>query len=407
MVNWEMSSVIITRAIQEITFFFFFFNNGGYLFSGVKNTNLAGNKATSNNNNDAEKFVFYGFGPGSLAGALRLLRIPTPGHPTRCHRMVTIWYTGTNGTLVQRRGLGGASGLHTLSMGCLKMENGTYCLLYGSNHWMTMSDVIRNILASALVENSTDLKCLEPYIHTKQTELGVGSDRSALREKRRGKLEAMRKSFGQFSMEKLHGFNDGDLMCRPAAGALRPKNVPRGSSTVAVEHPKRKETFCECGAHDQRTITKSWKARLKEIEDDILLNLRSPVFFAPQHLLRNDLLCSSNLNTVLLNRTVLVWFPHAITTACTLESMSCWTEGCVGGNISMCRINQRIVEGVRSLEFILYAEYRCSKCHRDKSSLDGLALTTMGVPCSIIKQCPVVEFNDSLIKNATDSSRFQ
>ena len=261
---------------------------------------------------------------------------------------------------------------------------------------MTMSDVIRNILASALVENSTDLKCLEPYIHTKQTELGVGSDRSALREKRRGKLEAMRKSFGQFSMEKLHGFNDGDLMCRPAAGALRPKNVPRGSSTVAVEHPKRKETFCECGAHDQRTITKSWKARLKEIEDDILLNLRSPVFFAPQHLLRNDLLCSSNLNTVLLNRTVLVWFPHAITTACTLESMSCWTEGCVGGNISMCRINQRIVEGVRSLEFILYAEYRCSKCHRDKSSLDGLALTTMGVPCSIIKQCPVVEFNDSL-----------
>jgi hypothetical protein len=56
----------------------------------------------------------------------------------------------------------------------------------------------------------------------------------------------------------------------------------------------------------------------------------------------------------------------------------------------------RIVEGVRSLDFALFAEYRCSKCHGDKSSLDADALTKMGVPLSVIHKLPVIQLHDSL-----------
>ena len=255
-----------------------------------------------------------------------------------------------------------------------------------------MSDVVRNLLATAIVDNSTEIKCLQPYV---QTELECdGADRELLSSMEE-LPELSRKSFGQFRIKKLQWLNDGDVMCKPT-GDLRPKNPPKGSTVAVPKKTKRKETFCQCGAHDQRTITKKWNKKLDEIGNGISLQLSQPGFFAPQHCCRNELLCSSNLEEVLMNRTVYVWFPHAVTPTMTLDSVVCWTEGCTGGTITMCRINRRIVEGVDSLNFLLFAEFRCSKCKRDKSSLDAVSLTKMGFPCSVVQKMPVVELHDSL-----------
>ena len=51
-----------------------------------------------------------------------------------------------------------------------------------------MSDVVRNILANALVDNSTAMKCLEPYVQILQTPDATGTE----------------KTFGQFTMQKMH-----------------------------------------------------------------------------------------------------------------------------------------------------------------------------------------------------------
>ena len=207
-----------------------------------------------------------------------------------------------------------------------------------------MSDVVRNTLASALVDNLTSLKGLEPYVHHGERE---------------------EDTLGQFCMEKLKWLNNGDQICGETGQVLRPKNPSRSSTeTVArqpkrkenfcqcgahdqrtitkewktrlntiiqeilsstetvARQPKRKENFCQCGAHDQRTITKEWKTRLNTIIQEILSKLAGPGFYVPQHMLRNESLCSSNLDTILANRTVWMNFPHAITPVCTLASMS-------------------------------------------------------------------------------------
>ena len=67
-----------------------------------------------------------------------------------------------------------------------------------------MSDEVRNLLATAIVDNSTKTKCLQPYVHIEESEFEDDRD------------DRDRKSFGQFQIEKLQWLNDGDSMCRPA-----------------------------------------------------------------------------------------------------------------------------------------------------------------------------------------------
>ena len=98
-----------------------------------------------------------------------------------------------------------------------------------------MSDVVRNILATAIVDNSTETKCLQPYVHTEED---VEDDWYVrFRERRDARREArrVRRTLGQFRMKKLQWHNDGDVICQPA-GKLRPKNPPRGSDDPPLQN---------------------------------------------------------------------------------------------------------------------------------------------------------------------------
>ena len=116
----------------------------------------------------------------------------------------------------------------------------------------------------------------------------------------------------------------------------------------------------------------------------------------PRHFLRNPMLVSTNLEEVLTNKDVFVWIPHTIPGCPPLENLTCWNEKCLHrGKIKCIRYMYRPVEQLDEKGFVIYVEYRCNKCHKDKSSLEVADLEKMGIQLNIIKRMPVISLNCS------------
>jgi hypothetical protein len=94
---------------------------------------------------------------------------------------------------------------------------------------------------------------------------------------------------------------------------------------------------------------------------------------------------------------VLNWSPHFICGG--VRALNCWNKNCSGsnerGSVSVETYETRVVEGIESQVWVIFPKFNCKSCSQYKSSLELDALLDMGVPLSVIRECPVVPLHHS------------
>lgn len=214
-----------------------------------------------------------------------------------------------------------------------------------------MSDYFQNLLSSTLVDN----------------------DKVAGLQHLQGEDD----TYGQYS-KTLYGLDPTPV---PLCGVIG------GGDDKEVKCPKCSKT-CRQEPNDiMKVVLDETK---KTIEREIKRNSQ----YKPAHRLRDPFLVTCDLNKSLQNKDIFVWIPHLIYDGFTLAEMRCWQDGC-NGKIRMLRILYRTVEGLHGVSFVLYAEYRCATCSRDKTSLDAAAMHAARVPPFVGEKCPVICFKNS------------
>ena len=226
-----------------------------------------------------------------------------------------------------------------------------------------MSDIFNAVVATALVDNDIGRKSLQNI---------VGDDNT----------------FGQYSktLYGLPGFYENE------APSDAPSDFCGNCSKKGTS-----ASWCSVCNHDHQVANNIMKKRLADLRKTILSEIKANPKYIPKHVLRNDMLLTSDLNEVLSNKDIFIWLPHKLDPGCTLENLKCWATGCSGGKITMKGLNWRGVEGLNDNGFVMYAEFRCSGCKGDKSSLQTDVLEHMGFPLVVIDKCPVVSLHRSTL----------
>jgi hypothetical protein len=140
---------------------------------------------------------------------------------------------------------------------------------------------------------------------------------------------------------------------------------------------------CACGK-SSRHPNKMMESKIKILKEKMKDKSDKTTI---KHFYRDEHVVSTKLEDYL-SQFVLTWDPLKIMNYS--KKLVCWDKKCNGGAISVKALEVRSVEDMQSNGFIIYPRYFCGKCKRTKSSLVTEDLMQMGVPCYVIRRCPVV-----------------
>jgi hypothetical protein len=240
-----------------------------------------------------------------------------------------------------------------------------------------MSEHVTSVLANVFVLNDTD------RASTKELLKPNASD------------------FGQFS-SALYGtagfdFNQQCGDCTSSISSSSSSPQPLAVSNVDVDDKKRNTSKCNECNHDHQKPSNLMEKKIEDLKKKIKNHdiKKGPL----PHLKSNDLLVSNNIIDHLTNKTIFIWDPRFLLPSGCIPH--CWDPECHGFTpsnttcINRESVEVRSVEGLKDVSFILYAQFKCSKCKSLKSSLDAEALELMGFPLAIVMMMPIVIFKHS------------
>ena len=226
-----------------------------------------------------------------------------------------------------------------------------------------MSDFAQSVLINGLLNNSIDRLSLQNNVVPGALDFNQYSGLTACRVEKDGASSVM--------------------LCQPVTTGSSSSSSTKTAAVIAAKK-------CDICKHDHETANNLMLKKLDFLCEVVKHSER------PTHFMRDSMLVSTNLEDILTNKTVWIWVPHKIPGSLPLHLLTCWNEKCRHkGKISCIRHLHKSVEAFDEKGFLIYVEYRCLQCHKDKSSLEAEALEQMGVPLNVIKKIPVLNLNCS------------
>jgi len=231
-----------------------------------------------------------------------------------------------------------------------------------------MADYAQSVLIDGLINNCTDRLSLKNNVSSTALDFNQYSELTCCREKKDGAPSV--------------------LLCQPVTAA---GNSSSSSSKTTVEIAAAK---CDVCRRDHETANNLMRKKLETLIADVKQRVSRREHVV--NYLRDPFLVSTNLEDVLTNRNIFTWVPHTNPGCPPLSVLKCWNDKCnYVGKIKCLRYLDKTVEQLDEKGFIIFAEYRCTQCNKDKSSLEAEALEKMGVPLNVIKKIPVLNLNCS------------
>lgn len=207
-----------------------------------------------------------------------------------------------------------------------------------------MSDTFVSAIANLLVDNDTNQNHSKIFTIT-------GND---------GEI-----SFGQYS-KKLYGLPGfyGD-----EAEAAQPSNVT-SCMPCSTSLDGNNSTKCSTCPKDYRTPNNIMKVHLETIRTSVQSRLQLDANYSPRHILRNDQLLTTDLDKILLNKDIFMWFPDRLTPSFRLSMSLCMK--CKNSAVKIHDVLYRSCEGFDDNGWVLYPRYRCKNVDTKGSENCGL-----------------------------------
>jgi hypothetical protein len=229
-----------------------------------------------------------------------------------------------------------------------------------------MSDFAQSVLIDGLLNNRIDRQSLTNVVRSGASDFGQFTE-----------LTRCGKKKDQTTV----------MLCQPVTTG---SSSSSSSSNTAASSTKKINKKCVVCHHDHETANDLMKKKLE------MLCLEVKNSEHPTHYMRDPMLVTTDLEQILTNKTTLVWSPHTIPGCPPLSTLTCWNDKCLcRGKIKVIRCLHKTFEGFDEKGNVIYAEYRCTQCNKDKSSLEAAELEKMGIPLNIIKKMPVINLSCS------------